>query len=346
MKANLMLLVADSLQDLPVSPADSPDNALAKDLRTRLRRWEAKFAAAQAPATVKAVRSDWQMFFGWCERARVSPLPADTASLVVFLTDMVRMGRRRATLNRYVYTVTTIHAAAGLPDPTAHPDWALEWKGIVRRLTADKRNGSTQAEPLQAHHVETILASLGDSLRDLRDAALLSLASDTLCRESELAAVSLSDLAPLANEEGWTLHLARSKNDQEGIGSERFVSNATKSRLDAWCAAAGIQSGFLFLPIGGRPKADPSAPPHLRPAEVAKIFRRRAKRANLGQAANVSGHSARVGSTVDLIEQGFSTTDAQFAGGWKSERMVLKYAKRAKAGKNAMAQMRMKGSKG
>jgi integrase len=342
-KPETLLLVADSLLDLPAPIAGSAEHALAQDLRERLRRWEKKFARAQRPATLKAVRSDWQTFFGWCQAARVAPLPVVLPDLVQFLTDMLVMGRRRATLNRYVYTVTTIHAAAGLADPTQHPDWPLEWKALVARLADLNRNGSRQAQPLQADGIARILATLGDSPHDLRDAALLSMASDTLCRESELAALTLEDLERTG--ENWTFHLGRAKNDPEGIGSDRFVSAATKARLDAWCAVAGITRGFVFLPIGGGAKHDPKAPPHLRPAEIAKIFRRRAQRAQLPDYGRVSGHSARVGSTVDLLENGYSTTDAQFAGGWKSERMVLKYGQRALAGRNAMASMRARKSK-
>lgn len=152
---------------------------------------------------------------------------------------------------------------------------------------------------------------------------------------------------------GWTLDLGRTKNDPDGIGSSRFVSNATKAAIDAWCQIQLITNGPIFLPIGGRPKRlsvehkknptmTAAPPPQLSADQISRILRRHAQRAGIDNAARITGHSARVGSAVDLIENGHSVTAAAFAGGWKSERIVLHYAKRARAGVNAMAELRAK----
>jgi len=345
------LLVVDSLQDLVASVEGDLEAAPVikrapspEEMRDKLRTWEAKFVRAQAKATVKAVRADWQVFHGWCERAGACPLPVATEQLLRFLTDMVVAGRKRATLNRYVYTVREIHKAAGAPDPTLHESWALDWKDLVNRLTEANRNAPRQAQPLKQRHVAAILDHLGDTPRDLRNAALIALASDTLCRESELAAVTL-EMLEQSDDGPWTLALGKIKNDPEGLGSYRFVSDDTKARIDRWCAAADITAGYLFLPLGGRPKAPVAKdakppPPHLRPPEVARILRTSAAAAGIKNARRVSGHSTRVGSTIDLLEAGFSTRDTQYAGGWKTERMVMQYGKQARAGRNAMAQLR------
>lgn len=342
------LLVVDSLRDLVVAGSlpKTPAAVIppAEEILKRLSAWEVDFIAGQSEATAKAVRADWQVFHTWCEHNKRPAIPASMKDVLQFLTDMVVLGRKRSTINRYLYTVCLIHEAARLPDPIENPGWALKWKGLVKRLVRAKRNAPRQAGALHHSTVVTILASLGDTARDLRDAALLSLASDTLCRESELAVARLQDLTPASNGSAWQFYLANTKTDQEGIGAYRFVSNDTKARVDLWCAEAKIEAGYIFLPTCGRPKLivdkNNPPPPHLHPAEIAKIFRRRAKSAGITGANSISGHSARVGSAIDLIENGASTTDVQFAGGWKSERMVLHYAKKALAGSNAMAKMR------
>jgi len=356
--AETALLIVDSLQDLveagEIETEELPSRKRPPSptkMRAKLRRWERKFARAQAEATVKAVRADWQVYIGWCERARVCPLPASTDNLLQFLTDMVVIGRKRGTINRYLYTVRLIHKVAGAHDPTLHEDWELDWKGLVRRLAEVRRNAPRQAAPLKQQHVATILDALGDTPHDLRDAALISLASDTLCRESELASVTL-DLFERDEQGSWTLALGKIKNDQEGIGSYRYVSDKSKTLIDRWCAVANIKDGYVFLPLGGRPKLRsndpdvPPPPPHLRPREVANIIRRRARQAGLDHAERVSGHSTRVGSTIDMLEGGFSTREAQYAGGWQTERMVLQYGKQARAGRNAMAQLRARQQSG
>lgn len=357
MATETALLVADSLigLDLPAAPQVIEPAvvfaASAEELRARLRRWERRFQNANAERTLKALRSDWQQFYGWCERAGVRPVPVSTHDLLRFLDDMATMGRRGATIKRYLYSIREVHKGAQAPDPTAHPDWALEWKGILRRLKDARRLVSRQTMPLFSDAVQQILKTLGSAPRDLRDAALLLLASDTLCRESELAQVALEHFERKRNGTGWTLKVEFMKNDPDGIGTHRYVSNTTKTAIDKWCAVAGINEGPIFLPIGGRPKqpakADhrnkinvPPPPPQLRPDQIALILRRRAKRAGITTAKRITGHSARVGSCIELIEAGHSPTAVAFAGGWKGERMVLHYAKRALAGESAMAQYR------
>lgn len=338
------LLVVDAIDDtlirsvpLPQAPAVRPSAAA---IKARLAEWERKYAEAQSPATLKAVRADWGVFTTWCANTEVWGLPLEPKHLVRFLNDQVVLGKKRSTINRYLATLKLIHKAAGLPDPTDYPDWVLEWKAIVGKLAKTGGNAVKQATKLTSGDVETIMGSLGDSLLDLRDAALIALASDTLCRESELVVARLEDLQP--SGEDWALALHRSKTDQEGMGSFRFCSTETKSRIDAWCREAGIRRGYLFPPIGRKKREGLGVPNerHIAAAEVANIFRRRAVQAGLPDGWTISGHSARVGSAVELIEEGASLTAVRFAGGWQSERMVLQYGKKAMVGQGAMASLR------
>lgn len=352
------LLVVDGLQPdliapyspIPRWPAERPapqqPPSAFEAIRARLQVWEAKYEKAKRPNTVKALRADWSEFKAWCGRANAWPLPATSETLLRYLGDQVVLGKKAATLTRYVNSIRTLHQAAGLPCPTAHPDWALDWQGVLNRLSELERVVPTQATPLTSTHVAQILDVLGDSLLDLRDAALISLAADTLCRESELAHVTLEDFK--RGTVGWALRVRRSKTDRHGIsqmGAERHVADETKAAVDAWCAAAGIVEGFLFLPIGRRRNVAAAALSHsrpIRPKEVARIIRSRALRASVPGAATMSGHSARVGSAVEMVENGSSVQDVQFAGGWQSPRMVLQYAQTAMAGQGAMASLRAK----
>jgi len=340
------LLVVDALDDtlirsvpLPQAPAVKPSAAA---IKARLAEWERKYAEAQAPATLKAVRADWGVFTTWCTNTEVWGLPIEPKHLVQFLNDQVVLGKKRSTINRYVATLKLIHKAAGMPDPTDYPDWRLEWKKIVRLLADRGGNGTKQATGLKSGDVAKILSHMGDSLLDLRDAALIALASDTLCRESELVVARVEDLEPSADD--WVLAVHKSKTDQEGIGSQRFCSTETKSRIDTWCREAGIGRGYLFPAIGRKRREGLGVPneKHIAAAEVANIFRRRAEQAELPRASTVSGHSTRVGSAVELIEARASLTEVRFAGGWQSERMVLQYGKKAMAGQAAMAELRRK----
>jgi integrase len=344
------LPVVQTLQTLTAVPAIAPEihaprPALAASVEAVLERlagWSADFAAGSAPATVKAVRSDWTQYLAWCETSRATPLPASVDQLESFLSAMIDKGRKRSTVDRYLYTVGVVHIAAGLPSPSKDPDWPVKWKKLIRRMKTTGGHARKQAGELDMAGIETILASLGDTPRDRRDAALLSLASDSLCRESELVAVRVEDLHHNRRRHTWSLHVPFSKTNQDGAMPDyRFVSLETIERIRAWQAIAGITEGALFRPIGGRPRADGASEVALLPQEVARIFRRRAKAAGLENATVISGHSARIGSANDLAEHGATGTQIQLAGGWKTDRMVTYYTRRSTAGADVMARLRL-----
>jgi integrase len=343
------LPVVETLRDLVTVPAVAPEihaprPALAASVEAvldRLARWSADFAEGSAPATVKAVRSDWTQYLVWCETSRATPLPAPVDQLESFLSAMIDKGRKRSTVDRYLYTVGLVHVAAGLPSPSKDPDWPVKWKKLIRRMKTTGGQARRQAGELDMVGVETIVSTLGTEPRDLRDAALLSIASDTLCRESELVAIQVEHLHHNRRRNTWSLHVPYSKTNQDGSAPDyRFVSEATMARVRAWQVAAGITEGVLFRPIGGRPRADGAADVALLSQEVARIFRRRAKAAGLDNASSISGHSARIGSANDLAEHGATGAQIQLAGGWKTDRMVTYYTRRSQAGSNAMADLR------
>ena len=99
------LPVVQTLQELTTVPAiaseiHAPRPALAASVDAvleRLATWSSDFAAGSAPATVKAVRSDWTQYLMWCETSRVTPLPASVDELETFLSAMIDKGRKRST---------------------------------------------------------------------------------------------------------------------------------------------------------------------------------------------------------------------------------------------------------
>ncbi|ODV26542.1 MAG: hypothetical protein ABT19_02795 [Rhodanobacter sp. SCN 68-63] len=370
------LLVLDGLHGL-VRAAPVATHALEavprvltqEEVFARLGEWAKDFSAGQAPATVRAVRADWAQYMAWCEGTGRPALPADVDQLEAFLRNAIVRGRKLATVRRYLYTVGLVHDAAGIANPANDRRWKNKWKVLLRELRARGAITPAQAGALEAADVRQILARLGDSPRDLRDAALIALASDTLLRESELVAVRVEHFHYNRTRRVWTLHVPFSKANQDGQAlDDRYVHAGTMARVRQWMDCAGIDAGFVFLPIGGRPKApppaarslqalpgtdapvpaaplpapvkDPMEPQPLGAQEVARIFRRRAVAAGLEHAATISGHSARVGTANDLINNGATTAQIQHAGGWRSAEMVNRYTRRSQAGVNAVADLR------
>ena len=357
--ADTQLLVLDSLHGLANVPAltdqaiqTTPVSRTADDALSRLEEWTREFIKAQRPATLRAVRSDWQQYIAWCEGTKHSPLPASIEQVEAFLRNAIDRGRKRATIQRYAYTIGLIHDAAGLPNPIKDRLWKQKWKQLRSRLRESGGLTSKQAGPMTGSDVAKILKTLGDSPRDLRDAALIALASDTLLRESELVAVKTEHFAYNETKNAWSLFVPFSKANQDGKADDyRFVALDTRARIERWLGVAGIESGHVFRPIGGRPKRTaksilpaglgaPAGNDALGAQEVARIFRRRARAAGLKHARTISGHSARVGTANDLINNGATTAQIQDAGGWGSPEMVTLYTRRSKAGMNAVADLR------
>jgi integrase len=208
------------------------------------------------------------------------------------------------------------------------------WRGLRRtRLTARPRQkrGVTRAE------LERMVAPLSlDGPHDVRDAALLRVGFETMLRRSELVALQFQQLTVEADGSGSVL-LERAKTDQEGEGALLYLSPATLERLRRWCTLAGITSGPLFRAIP-RLAGPPTFDRPLQDRDVARIYQRRAYAVGI-DAAQVAGHSLRIGATQDLLAAVFTGIEVQRQGRWKTERMVIRYGEKVATRRSAMARL-------
>jgi site-specific recombinase XerD len=282
---------------------------------------------ALAANTVRALRSDLAVWQAWCAVRGLAPVPAAAGTVAAFVDDR-GAERAPATVRRYVASVATLHRAAELPDPTKAPAARF----ALKRLARAKGTRARQAAPLDQLAVERIIARTGDALIDRRDVALLLVARDLLGRRSEVCALRAGDVQRAADGSG-TVLIARSKTDQEGQGSVGYLAPRTMAAVDAWLATSGLTDGPLFRGVHrtgrlGRP---------LEPGEVARVFKKLARRAGLDPAA-VSGHSCRVGMAQDLVAFGADLPAVMQAGRWETPAMPARYAERLFAARNAVAQ--------
>ena len=155
---------------------------------------------------------------------------------------------------------------------------------------------------------------MGHSPANLRDAALLSLASDGMFRASELVSLNVRDVKQQGSAA--VARHGRPKTDREGKGSVRFVAPATFARVRAWVEAAGPEpTDPLFLPIGPATKGG-----RLTPRDVARIFKRRV-------GFEFLAHSTRVGAAAEQREAGVETERIAQAGGWKGDTMPARHTR-------------------
>ena len=286
---------------------------------------------AYSTNTDRALRADVVIFTRWCSDKGATSLPAFPEAVAAFVDDMGE-SKAPATIRRYVSSVATFHRAAKLASPTE----STEVKLALKRLHRAKGRAQAQAAGLTRGIVDRILEVPGTGVRSLRNRALLAVAYDTLCRRSELVSLMRADVERGPAGDG-TATVRRSKTDQEGVGSVRYLAPDTMGMLDAWLAVIPPGDGFLFRTVtkGGAIGGSIDA------GDVAIVFKQMARAAGLSpeEAARISGHSTRVGAATDMVRLGIGLPSVMQAGGWKTAEMVGRYTKRLDARKGGAAKL-------
>ncbi len=302
----------------PVEPATAvavvPE---ASSAHARLAEYQQAARGAYSTATEEAFRSDSALFSGWCSAAGLDALPAVPATVAAFIEAMAVM-RKPATIRRYVSTISHMHKAAGVPNPCADPVARFALRRMGKALTVRQR----QAKGINRSLLDRMLGATGTTPRDMRNRALLAVAYDTLVRRSELVALQLEDLHLDEDGHGSVL-IRKSKTDQFGEGSARYLAPDTVQLVQEWTAMASLTDGPLFRATrwngatGGALTAD----------DIGRIFKAMATAAKLPAkvVAEISGHSTRVGAAQDMDAADIGMASIMQAGGWKTPEMVGRY---------------------
>ena len=250
---------------------------------------------SRAPSTWRAYEADWRNFESWCRQMELSPLPATPETVALYLSAEAKRGRAPSTLGRRLAAIRLIHLGARLPSPHDAIEVTEVLRGIrrdfgrlpVKKMPAVDEDIRRMVDAVEAHDPQT--------LRGLRDRALLLLGYAAALRRSELVALDVEDLTE--RPEGLEVRIARSKTDQEGKGDTIAVPRVPDSPycpvqavLD-WQVVANIPTGPLLrrLHRGDRVGA------RLTAQSVALVVKQRASQAGLEAAEAYSGHSLRRG---------------------------------------------------
>jgi integrase len=300
------------------------------------------FQGAYSDNTRHAWRASWRVWRAFCHATGTPVLPATVESLRAFLTHRIAQGRKRSTLDMNVATLAMVHRLAELPWPLATQAGKLMWRSV--RRSGQVRARRRQKDPLGRDLADEIVAALTAGTGDeLRDAAMLYVACETLCRRSNLVAFTVEQL--VVNRDGTSaLFVEKSKTDPEGEGKWKGLSVEATAHLQRWLEHAEITSGALFrsIPLIPKPRRDRAPLPGRYPwpltaGDVARIFKRRASALGI-DVSNISGHSARIGAAQDLAAAGATTIGIQLAGDWKRPDQVFLYTELLDANRGAMAE--------
>ena len=270
---------------------------------------------AYADNTIRSYKNDINRFSKWLRDMDIEPQSTDYQNVIDYLefgcTDL-----SSASIQRNIAAIGTIYSYAGLTDPTKHPKVKLS----LRKLNRIKGNFQSQAKPLTRALLEKLLQHCDpETVLGKRDSLLLELGYQTLRRRSELVSFEFTDLRK-SSEGEYGLILRRSKTDPFGYGKIIRIDSYLFNKISEWRSVVGEGRILRSIRKNGEFTTSLSAD------SINRILKRLEGRSGR-EPSQLSGHSFRVGRTVDLIDEGFSAEQIALMGGWKSPEIVLRYGK-------------------
>jgi site-specific recombinase XerD len=259
--------------------------------------------ASKAKSTIAAYGSDFRIFQSFCQARGLNALPASPEAVVAFLAAQATLGKRASTLQRRLAAIGYMHKVANVPNPIGDERIKATLSGVRRSIGAAPVRKKAATSDIVLSMVGTAGA---DSLRQLRDRAILLIGFSSAMRRSELVALNVEDLE--WTTEGVLIHIRRSKTDQEGLGQSVAVPRGATAdpiaALKAWIAASGITSGPVFVRIWNK-RNQRVTDQRLHGRCIASIVKKGAARLGF-DVSSFGAHSLRSGLVTSAVKRGVS----------------------------------------
>ena len=232
-----------------------------------------------------------------------------------------------ATLLHRLSVLSKAHQLKGAPNPLQDAK-VRELLARTRRAYAKRGVVQDKKAALTLEPFERLLATCDDSLRGVRDRALLLLAwSSGGRRRSEVTAATVENVKRIADRVYvFTLHVT--KTNQSGDSrreSDKPIVDRAADALTAWLEISRITSGPIFRRIrAGDRIAEP-----LSPASVRDIVKARAALAGLPP--GFSAHSLRSGFVTEAARQNVPIGETMALTGHSSVATVVAYFRSAQS---------------
>ncbi|WP_296082283.1 tyrosine-type recombinase/integrase [uncultured Agrobacterium sp.] len=296
--------------------------------------------------TLRAITSDLAYIEAWALAAtkRSLPWPAPEALLLKFVAQHLWDSEKRAsdpehgmpadvtdnlraqgflkstgphaptTVRRRLASWSTLTKWRGLDGAFASPPLKSAIRLAVR-ATPRKRSRKSAKAVTGDVLAKLLVTCSTDGLRDLRDRAILMVAfASGGRRRSEIAGLRVEQLsaeAPIEVPDGpplpsLAIHLGRTKTTNGEQDDVVYLTGRPVEALNAWIAAAKIESGSVFRGIGRWGTVSKRA---LDPQSVNAIVKQRADMAGL-EAGEFSAHGLRSGYLTEAANRGIPLPEA------------------------------------
>ena len=287
---------------------------------------------AKASATTKLYGSLMKQFSEWLiARGASDELPISPGLVQVYLGECSKK-HKRSTIRSINSAIRYAHSSKGFDSPTDHPEVKDLMKGIARKKKGEPVNQAPglsrnalariietacNPRPRGRGGMETELTALK---RGQADIALLHVQFDGMLRISEALDLCWGNIQYNPDGKSGTAAIGYSKTDPEGAGAVQWMSPGAMAALEA------------IRPSNWRPEdkifemSDATAERHIEHAGIAA-----------GLDVKLSGHSARVGMTQELVKANIHVAAIMKAGRWKGGDMVNYYSRNILAGEGGVA---------
>jgi integrase len=189
--------------------------------------------AATSPSSRRAYVSDLRQFESWG-----GSIPATEQMLARYLVSQAGL-IAIATMARRLVAIRLAHRTRALSDPTRSELVRLTFRGICRKHGRLQRRVAAPT----VRDLSAIVATLAQSAKELRDAAILLIGFSGAFRRSELAEMDYQQIEMA--EDGALIQIPRSKTDQEGRGRTIPIARAP----GALCPHGRISDDEFHKPI-------------------------------------------------------------------------------------------------
>ena len=291
---------------------------------------------SKANNTIRAYKSDFRDFGGFCAKNGLKSLPADPKIVSLYMTYLSTKDAKMSTLRRRLVSIGVIHRLKGHYLDTKHPIIIENLMGIKRK------KGSYQKgkKPILINHLKLMIDAIDKDISDetgirkLRDKTIILLGFAGGFRRIELISIDFEDLEFVS--EGVKIFIRKSKTDQFGEGMIKGLPYFTNQKycpvwhLKKWLEISEIKSGPIFrrfskgLNLGKNRLTDQS---------VALFLKKHLSNAGI-ENQNYSGHSLRSGFATVTAESGADERSIMAMTGHKTTQMVRRYIKEANLFKN------------
>lgn len=275
-------------------------------------------------------------------------LPALPADVKLFILEMDRQGLASSSIKAYVTRLNILHVNAGLEPPNADAGVKRVLRQVSRQAVVA---GETQGQAVPFRSVDLdVMISLWDGSSDqtqLRDLAFLSVAYNTLLRESEVLRIKVKDVT--FTPKGAIIKVGHTKTTLNATGIIKHLQPRTARHLKNWLETSGLieqKEMCVFCWVHGRSKRAVPTDKPMTHANANKIFQRayeatheQKHEGNKGRYFTFTGHSARVGAAMDMLDADISLEKIMLEGNWSSPAMVLHYLRHALAEQSVMSEL-------